>query len=103
MCVATEKRDSFRPLQKQHRCVQKTYMATGADLCRRRAQLSLRIQLEAILSPWFGVLLLELGLGSEKALAASGGRDSKSLLTSEEPWEAVTMAITISSAQIEPL
>ena len=63
----------------------------------------LRIQLEAILSPWFGVLLLELGLGSEKALAASGGRDSKSLLTPEEPWEAVTMATTISSAQIEPL
>lgn len=76
-------------------------MATGADLCRGRAQLSLRIQLGAILSSWFGVLLLELGLGSEKALAASG-RDTKSLLTSEEPWEAVTMAITIGSAQIEP-
>lgn len=75
-------------------------MATGTDLCRRRAQLSLRIQLGAILSPWFGVLLLELGLGSEKALAARGGRDTKSLLTSEEPWEAVTMAITIGSAQL---
>lgn len=46
------------------------------------------------------MLLLELGLGSEKALAASGGRDTKSLLTSEEPWEAVTMAITIGSTQL---
>ena len=45
-CAWLQRREiPLRPLQKQHICFQKTYMATGTDLCRRRAQLSLRIQL----------------------------------------------------------
>lgn len=63
------------------------------DRCRplpwKGFQLSLRIQLRAILSPWFGVLLLELGLGSEKAWLPVEGIPSH-FWTSEEPWEAAS-------------
>lgn len=76
----------------------------SADLCRRvqgTTQLSLRIQLQAIPSPWLGVLLLRLGLGSEKILAGSGKRDAKSPLTSEASCEHVTMTVINNSAQTE--
>lgn len=79
-------------------------MMAGADLCRRAqgtTQLSLRIQLQAIPSPWLGVLLLGLGLGSERALAGSVGRDAKSPMTSKASHKGVTMAIIISSTQTE--
>lgn len=51
--------------------------------------------------PLVGVLLLGRWLGPQKALAASGGRDTKSLLISEELRKGITMTIAISSAQIE--
>lgn len=36
-------------------------MMAGADRCSRRAQLSLRIQLEAIFSPWLGCCSWDFG------------------------------------------
>jgi hypothetical protein len=57
---------------------------------------ALRIQLEVTPSPWLGALLLGDGLGSEKALGDSGGRDAKAPMISEEPYNNGTMATTTS-------
>lgn len=81
-------------------------MMAGADLCRRAqgtTQLPLRIQLQAISSPWLGVLLLGLVLGSEKILAGLSERDAKSPLTSEASREGVTTAIIVRSPPQQPL